>query len=153
VAGSNGCSAAARLALDRPDLVNRLVLCWAATCGDPVADALARKALAAIGVEDDLVDALLAGGTLRGVGDDQLASLGPGVSIVPSEPPNVFHQQQTVDALAALVPHSAVEIGFPEAPSPVFAARRDVYIATLVAALTRQSRGQRLVERSVNGGG
>ncbi len=39
VAGSNGCSAAVRLALARPDLVPRLLLAWPATAGDPEVDA------------------------------------------------------------------------------------------------------------------
>src|ERR1700681_2429090 len=34
LAGSNGCSAAARLALDFPDAVKRLLLAWPATAGD-----------------------------------------------------------------------------------------------------------------------
>ena len=33
VAGSNGCSAAVRLAIDHPDVVASLVLCWPATNG------------------------------------------------------------------------------------------------------------------------
>src|SRR3954464_14601967 len=38
LAGSNGCSAAVRLAVDRPDLVDALLLAWPATAGDPAID-------------------------------------------------------------------------------------------------------------------
>src|SRR5215207_6095672 len=38
VAGSNGCSVAARLAVDHPHRVLRLVLAWPATAGDPRVD-------------------------------------------------------------------------------------------------------------------
>ncbi len=41
VAGSNGVSVAVRLALRHRRLVDRLVLLWPATCGDPAVDAAA----------------------------------------------------------------------------------------------------------------
>src|SRR4051794_34114160 len=42
VAGSNGCSAAVRLALTHPERVDRLLLAWPATAGDPDVDAHTR---------------------------------------------------------------------------------------------------------------
>src|SRR5438045_6104985 len=49
IAGSNGCSAAIRLALTSPDRVERLLLAWPATAGDPDVDARTRRGLAELG--------------------------------------------------------------------------------------------------------
>ncbi|MEX0666883.1 MAG: alpha/beta hydrolase, partial [Acidimicrobiia bacterium] len=62
MAGSNGCSVAVRLAVDNQGLVDRLVLCWPATAGDPDVD------------QRQLAPAeMLRGETLRGVNDTELA--------------------------------------------------------------------------------
>ncbi|MGH3756521.1 hypothetical protein [Actinophytocola sp.] len=57
VAGSNGCSAAARLAVGRPDLVERLVLAWPTTANDPEVDAYTREGLAGLGASPGVADA------------------------------------------------------------------------------------------------
>ncbi|HEY7598225.1 MAG TPA: alpha/beta hydrolase [Actinophytocola sp.] len=119
VAGSNGCSAAARFAVARPQLVERLVLAWPATAHDPEVDGFTRDALRELGADDDTVEALLGGGTLRGVGDDELRGLGMPVAVVPSEPENRMHQRYTVDAIKELT--GATELpGCPEPPMPAF---------------------------------
>ena len=122
VAGSNGCSAAVRLALALPERVSRLVLAWPATAGDPTVDARARADLAAAGASAEMVRDLLAGETLRGVADRELAALAMPVGVVPSVPDNPEHQRRTVDALLRTVP-GAVELpGCPESPRPGFSA-------------------------------
>ncbi|MEN8239404.1 MAG: alpha/beta hydrolase [Actinomycetota bacterium] len=74
VTGSNGCSTAVRLALGHQGLVNRLVLCWPATASDGQVDDRYRKLIEAE-AGPGVADALLAGGTLRGVSDDELRGL------------------------------------------------------------------------------
>jgi hypothetical protein len=64
-AGSNGCSVAARLALDFPGTVIRLLLAWPATVGDPAIDSRERTRLTGLGASPHVVGALLAGQTLR----------------------------------------------------------------------------------------
>ena len=82
VAESNGCSVAARLALEDPGRVARLVLVWPATAGDPRVDAWARRQ----GVPEEM----LVGETLRGLADAELAELTMPVAVVPSLH-NPFH--------------------------------------------------------------
>jgi hypothetical protein len=119
VAGSNGCSAAVRFAVLRPHLVERLVLAWPATAHDPEVDAFTRTALAELGATPAMVDGLLAGETLRGIGDDELRALPMPVAVVPAVPDNPTHQRHTVDAVKALT--NAVELdGCPEPPRPTF---------------------------------
>ena len=65
VAGSNGVSVALRLAVDSSQLVKRLVLLWPATCGDPTVDRRVPTQAAH----------LLAGETIRGLRDVELAAL------------------------------------------------------------------------------
>ena len=134
VAGSNGCSAAVRLALDHPELVTRLVLCWPATAGDVAADRVARSAIAPE-TDDRVADALLAGDTLRGVSDDEVRSLRVPVAVVPSDPEDPFHRASTVVALGHLVLGLTVTEGFPESPRPEFADHRADFVATLAHVL------------------
>lgn len=136
IAGSNGCSAAVRLALARPDAVARLLLAWPATAGDEAVDARTEVALAAAGASAETATALLAGATLRGVTDAELAGLTVPLGLLPADPPNPFHQRRTVDALAALVPGAAVLPGCTEPPRPDFAADLDRF-ADAVAAFGR----------------
>jgi pimeloyl-ACP methyl ester carboxylesterase len=110
VAGSNGCSAAVRLALDRPRVAGRLVLCWPATTDD--------------------------GTTMRGVRDDELSALTVPVTVVPAEPENAAHTRATVDRLAALVPRARVVHGTVESPRPAFAGDRSRFAAILEEVLT-----------------
>ncbi|WP_100840290.1 alpha/beta hydrolase [Kitasatospora fiedleri] len=123
VAGSNGCSAALRLALAAPGRVRSLVLAWPATAGDERLDALIRAAVPEAA-------GLLAGGVLRGVTDAELAGLRLPVAVLPAAPENPVHRRRTADALLALVP-GAVELpGCPEPPHPAFRPE------PLIAALT-----------------
>ncbi|MFE3170190.1 alpha/beta fold hydrolase [Amycolatopsis sp. NPDC059090] len=121
VAGSNGCSAAVRLALAFPQRIDRLLLAWPATAGDAEVDAR----LAGV------PRALLRGETLRGVTDDELATLAMPVGVLPSVPDNPFHQRRTVDALLRLVPRCAELPGCPEPPRPGFASHVDGLLASI----------------------
>jgi pimeloyl-ACP methyl ester carboxylesterase len=122
IAGSNGVSVGLRLAIDRPDLVSRLVLLWPATAGDRAVD----DALPAT------VAHLTAGDTVRGVTDDELRSMHVPVAVMATDPENQVHQHRTVDRLVELVP-GAVRIAerFPEAPHPDFVPRLHHFIAVL----------------------
>lgn len=132
VAGSNGCSAAVRLATDAPGRVRTLVLGWPATAGDPEVDARDRDRLIRLGAAGRTADRLLAGGTLRGVDDADLAGLAMPVAVLPSLRENPPHQRRTVDALLRLVP-GAVEVpGSPEPPRPDFTEHRACVVATLL---------------------
>ena len=73
VAGSNGCSVGVLLALAHPELVDGLVLAWPATAGDVDVDAWTRSWLAEGGADASVADALLAGETVRGVSDAEVA--------------------------------------------------------------------------------
>jgi len=124
VAGSNGCSVAVRMAFDHPGLVERLVLCWPATAGDPDLDQLQ---LAPAG--------MLRGDTLRGVSDAELALMSLPITIIPSDPPNRYHQVKTVDRLLSLIPTVNSTRGFPESPTQDFALHRKAFVETLVSLL------------------
>ncbi len=75
VGASNGCTVAVLLALNFPHLVDHLLLAWPATAGDPALDARTRTGLIERGCPPDAADALLAGETLRGVTEANLARL------------------------------------------------------------------------------
>lgn len=131
IAGSNGCSAAVRLATDAPGRVRRLVLAWPATAGDPAVDARDRARLIELGATEPTADDLLTGETLRGVADAELAAMPVPVAVLPSLQENPPHRRRTVDALLRLVP-GAVEVpGSPEPPRPDFAEHRDAFVRTL----------------------
>lgn len=121
VAGSNGCSAAVRLAVAFPHRVERLLLAWPATAGSTL---------------PGVPDRLLAGRTLRGVTDDELAALPMPVAVLPSVPENPVHQRRTVDALLRLLPGARELPGCPESPRPGFAA----HLAGFVASVGRFAR-------------
>jgi len=126
VAGSNGVSVAVRLARQHPPLVDRLVLLWPATCGDPVVDAA---------MPPDVAH-LLVGDTLRGVSDDELAALDVPVAVMGSHPADRSHSHRTVERLLALIPRAApMPTAFPESPRPEFAAVCAGFVATLVPYL------------------
>jgi Ni,Fe-hydrogenase III small subunit len=133
VAGSNGCSVAARLAADHPDRIAGLLLAWPATAGDPAVDASVGSRLHRLGPTTAVVDGLLAGGTLRGVTDAELAGLTGPVGVVGARPDNQVHQRRTVDALLALVPKAVELPSCPEPPRPEFAGHR----TALVTAVAR----------------
>lgn len=128
IAGSNGCSVAAILAVALPR-VERLVLAWPATCGDPGNDA---RLTAATGDAD-----LASGGILRGIADSDLTALALPVAVIPADPPNRSHQRGTVDALLTAL-DGAVELpGSPETPLPGFPRHRAAFAAALDDWLTR----------------
>lgn len=134
VAGSNGCSAAVRLALDHPARVRRLVLCWPATPRrHRVEESLHREIESAHGAA--AASALLDGGTLRGIADDELRSLDVPVAVVPPDPEDYIHELATVDSLLALIPNSRGLAGTTESPRPDFPEHLDRFIETLVDEL------------------
>jgi hypothetical protein len=133
LAGSNGCSAAARLALDFPGTVARLLLAWPATASDPATDAAARAHLAGLGASATVIDALLAGQTLRGLTDTELATLTMPVGVLPSEPASQFHKRHTVDALLRLLPQAEELPGCPEPPRPDFPPHLATFLGTVAA--------------------
>ncbi len=131
VAASNGCSAAARLALTLPAQVARLVLAWPATAGDPAGDASVRRRLARQDATAEPIDALLGGRTLRGLTDPELATLAMPAAVLPSVPANPAHQRRTVDALLQLLPRAQELPGCPEPPSPAFPLHRERFLDTI----------------------
>lgn len=129
IAGSNGCSAAVRLALARPECVERLILAWPATADDPDVDEFTRRALGELGATAGTIHALLSGGTLRGVRDDEFGALTMPVALLPCVPANPVHQRRTVDALRERLPHARELPGCPEPPRPEF--RLDEFLAAV----------------------
>ena len=126
VAGSNGVSVALQMALDRPELVSRLVLLWPATAGDDVVDqAVPARA-----------SHLLAGDTVRGITDAQLRDVQVPVAVMASEPENRVHSHQTVERLVDSIT-GAIRINeeFPESPRPDFIGRLDAFVAVLAKHL------------------
>jgi len=132
VAGSNGCSAAMRLALDRPELAARTMLCWPATSGDHVIDGLASVIIADVH-DDDIATGLLAGAPIRGVTPEELAGLEREVVIYPSLPENKIHQRVTVFELLDVIPDAILVGGSPEPTDDAFAGFLDEYVAVLTA--------------------
>jgi pimeloyl-ACP methyl ester carboxylesterase len=133
LAGSNGCSAAVRLALTYPARVNRLLLGWPATAADPILDAHARQHLARLGASAQTIRCLLAGATLRGISDAELASLTMPAALVPALPAGRAHQRPTVDALLRLLPGARELPGCPEPVSPAFAAHKNQFLHNVSA--------------------
>jgi pimeloyl-ACP methyl ester carboxylesterase len=132
-AGSNGCSVAVRLALAFPDRVDRLVLAWPATAHDPAVDARIRSDLAELGASPTAIETLLAGETLRGVTDNELATINMPVGVLPSVPENPAHQRGTVDALRSLLPDAVELPGCPEPPRPDFPPHTDCFLKTVAS--------------------
>ena len=113
VAGSNGCSAALRLLVDRPDLVARTMLCWPATAGDPVVDELARIIISDVH-GSDVADSLLQGSPIRGITAEELGTISSECVIYPSTPENQAHRRSTVMQLLATIPGVMMVGGSPE---------------------------------------
>lgn len=132
VAGSNGCSAAVRLMLAHPERIDRLLLAWPATAGDPEVDGSTGTAMTALGASPQVVDALLAGQTLRGVTDAELATITKPVGVLASNPENPPHQKRTANALLRVLRHPVELPGCPEPPSPAFATHAESFIRTVV---------------------
>lgn len=120
IAGSNGCSAALRLMLDRPELVARTMLCWPATAGHPVIDGLAHTIIS--DAHDQAVaEELLSGSPLRGIMTEELASLTGEVVIYPSMPESQAHQRSTITELLTTIPDVMLVGGSPEPFDDAFA--------------------------------
>jgi pimeloyl-ACP methyl ester carboxylesterase len=137
LAGSNGCSVAVRLTLAFPDRIERLLLAWPATANDPTVDAQSRAGLTELDASPEVVDALLTGQTLRGVTDDELATLRIPVGMLPSVPENPFHQRHTVDALRRLLPRADELPGCPEPPHPGFPPHTESFVSTVTGFAPR----------------
>jgi pimeloyl-ACP methyl ester carboxylesterase len=135
VAGSNGGSAAVALALSRPVLVERLILCWPATAGDPAVDEPTRAGLREQRADPGTIDGLLAGDTVRGFTDEQLAALPVPLAVLPAVPENTAHQRATVDALVKVVPRTVELPGTPPPPHPDFPAHLG-HFTSAVSAFT-----------------
>lgn len=129
VAGSNGCVAAVRLALDFPQSVSRLVLCWPPEGGLEVPGPEVRALFEARKVPQEAWPALLGGESLRGCTDEELRGLRLPVGIIPSEPPNPYHPRSTVESLSRLIPGVVVGRGFTESPRPEFAHQKEAFVA------------------------
>lgn len=120
LAGSFGCGAAVRLALDFPGLAGRLVLAWPASLTDQFAAIRIRAELSRQGARNSVLNTLLGTETLPSATDAELRTLAVPAAVVPSVPPNALHPRSAVDALLRLLP-SALELpGTPEAPRPEF---------------------------------
>ncbi len=113
VAGSNGCSVALRLLIDRPEMVARTMLCWPATAGDPVIDQLARIIITDA-VDESAADALLLGYPIRGATADELASIDGEVVLYPSLIENQAHRRSTQTELLTTIPGIILVGGSPE---------------------------------------
>ncbi|MYT68100.1 MULTISPECIES: alpha/beta hydrolase [unclassified Streptomyces] len=137
VAGSNGCSVAVGLALAFPNRIERMLLAWPATGGDPLVDARTRAGLAARGASEQSIRALLDGQTIRGVADSELSALTMPVGLLPAVPENSSHQRRTIDTLRRLLPHSEELEGCPEPPLPGFAAHLDRFLTSVVTFASR----------------
>lgn len=139
VAGSNGCSAALRLLLDRPELVARTMLCWPATAGDPVIDQLARIIIADAQGEE-AADRLLEGWPIRGTTSEELETLGgehgSDIVLYPSMPENQAHRRSTQTELLTTIPGIIMVGGGPEPFDDSFADFVDAYV-NLVEAFSR----------------
>jgi pimeloyl-ACP methyl ester carboxylesterase len=120
LAASNGCSAAARLAVRYPNRVRSLLLCWPATAGDPEVDDQVRGHLLAEGGTQEVADQMLAGEILRGMKGRELARLAIPVGVMPANPPDLYHQRATVDRLLATIPNAKSMNPFPHPFAPEF---------------------------------
>jgi pimeloyl-ACP methyl ester carboxylesterase len=98
LAGSNGCSAAVRFAL------------------------------AEHGATEAVIEELLAGETLRGVTDAELAAISVRTAIIPSDADGRVHPLRTVDALCRLIPGALRLPAAPEAPRPTFPLYRNEFL-------------------------
>lgn len=131
LAGSNGCSAAVRFALAEPGRVDALILAWPPVAGDPEVDARQRQEFVAAGATGAVIDGLLAGETLRGVTDEELAGLSVRTAIIPSDVDGKVHPHRTADALCRLIPGAVRLPAFPESPRPGFPAHRNAFVAAV----------------------
>jgi pimeloyl-ACP methyl ester carboxylesterase len=138
LAGSNGCSAAVRFALAEPDRVERLILAWPATAGDPEVDERQRHEFAALGATEAIANDLLAGATMRGVTDAELTTLTMRTAIIPSDVDGRLHRHRTVGELCRLIPGAVRLPEFPESPKPTFPARCAAFVEVVTNFLANR---------------
>lgn len=120
VAGSNGCSTAAHLAIADPGLVERLAFCWPVTVGqEHVAEQRQAEQISRWSGER-VASALLSGGALRGLADTDLASLDVPVAVMASDPENAVHRHETAETLLRLCAGSVALPPMPEPPTTGF---------------------------------
>ena len=134
VAASNGCSAAMRCAIDIPDMVSTIVLCWPATAGDPKIDAAVREQIMRT-VSSSTADRLLVGETIRGTLDVELETVAMPVTVIPSELGDPYHRRETVDRLKQLLPNVRIGQPTPPAPHADFRHYRSRFVAMLADAI------------------
>ena len=132
LAGSNGCSAAVRFALAEPARVDALILAWPPVAGDPEVDERQRREFVEQGATDAVIDGLLAGETLRGVTDAELAGLRMRTAIIPSDVDGWIHPHRTADAVCRLIPGAVRLPAYPESPRPTFPPHRDAFVASVI---------------------
>lgn len=137
LAGSNGCSAAVRFALAEPGRVDALILAWPPVAGDPEVDQWQRQTFVDGGATDAVIDELLAGETLRGATDADLAAISVRTAIVPSSVDGRIHPWRTADALCRLIPGAVRLPACPESPRPTFPAHRNDFLDAVTEFLTR----------------
>lgn len=132
LAGSNGCSAAVRFALAEPARVGALILAWPAAAGDPEVDERERRELTARGATAPVIDGLLAGETLRGITDAELAALRMRTAIIPSDVDGPVHPRRTADAVCRLIPGAVRLPACPESPRPTFPPHRNAFVTSVL---------------------
>jgi hypothetical protein len=93
-------------------------------------DAHDRTSLTAQGASQQLIDTLLDGQTMRGITDDELATITKPVGVLASVPEDPFHKRRTVDALLHVLPHAVELPGCPESPRPDFPPHAESFIQT-----------------------
>ena len=135
LAGSNGCSAAVRFALAEPGRVDALILAWPPVAGDPEVDERQRREFAESGATEAVIDGLLAGETLRGVTDAELATLRMRTAIIPSTVDGPVHPLRTAEALCRLIPGAVRLPACPESPRPTFPPHRDAFVGSVIEFL------------------
>ena len=113
IAGSNGCSAALRVTLERPELVARLMLCWPATANDEVMDGLARVIIADVH-DETVAEQLLDGEPVRGVTRAEIATINADVAVYPCLPENKAHQRHTATDVVGAIPGAMLLRGGPD---------------------------------------
>jgi len=131
VGGSFGCAVAARLALEFPALVERMVLAWPAAFGDQFLATRVRAGLARRGAAPQVLGSLLGTGTLPSATDEELRTIRVPVAVIPAVPPNPLHGRSTVDGLLRLLPHGTELPGCPEPPRPEFAPHLESFLAAV----------------------
>ena len=106
--------------------MRKLVLLWPVTTGD-----LRLDRQLPVGAAH-----LVAGDTIRGVGDAELVALTLPVAVMASEPENLIHRRSTALRLVTLTSNAVpIEPGFPEPLRPEFRPQLDAFVDVLIPHL------------------